>query len=183
MDSSEPKRVKLEALSTTLYEHMKAKGAALMQGERAGHTLTPTALVHEAFARLADSDQRQFNDRAHLLAAAALAMRRILIEHARARGRQKRQGERKRVDWDAVAHAVSERSDPDTLIDLDDALHRMGAEEGELGKRYVRMIELRLFGAMTNQEIASVLDVSLATVEKDMRYVKAKLQALLNPSP
>lgn len=170
----------LDQLSTTLYEHLKVRGVGMMKSERSGHTLTPTALVHEAFARLAVTGQGQFNDRAHLLAAAALAMRRILVEHARARGRIRRGGGRGRVEWDAVVASVAEQNDPDLMLSLDEALEKIRTGEGELGPRYARMVELRLFGAMTNEEIAAVLGVSLGTVEKDWKFVRAKVQGMLS---
>ena len=155
----------LDQLSTTIYQHIKAQGAVLMKHERRGHSLTPTALVNEAYKRLAESKQSQFNNRTHLLAAAALAMKRILIEHARARGRQKRGGAggnaRRPADWDALVNAVAKGSDHEALLDLEEALDVLAAEDADRGPRYARIVELRLFGAMNNPEIAEVLGVSL----------------------
>ena len=171
-----PDRIGIENLSTTIYSELRARGAGMMRDERTGHTLSPTALVNEAVARLIGTEQRVFNDRAHLLAAAALAMRRVLVEHARARGRVKRGGRRGRVEWDRVAEAVASQSDPDLLLDLDAGVEALGAEH----ERYGRLVVLRLFGAMTNEEIAGVLGVSLGTVEKDWRYAKARLRSVLS---
>ncbi|MCC6322690.1 MAG: RNA polymerase subunit sigma-70 [Phycisphaerales bacterium] len=173
----------LDQLSTTIYQHIKAHGAVLMKHERRGHSLTPTALVNEAYARLAGSSQTQFNNRTHLLAAAALAMKRILIEHARAHSRQKRGGadgsRRRHADWEALVNAVAKGSDHEALLDLDETLELLAAEDPQRGPRYVRMVELRVFGGMTNPEIAEVLDVSVGTVEKDWKWVKVRLKAIL----
>lgn len=172
--------VSLEELTTTMYRDLKARSIGLMHQERGGHTLTPTALLSECVARLLEHDQRIFNNRAHLLAAGALAMRRILVEHARAKGRQRRGGGRDRLNWEAVTVAILDQSDPDAILDLDDALERLRSEPGEHSARYARIAELRLFG-MTAEEIAAALDVSLSTVEKDWKFVKAKLKFLLGP--
>lgn len=171
--------ISLESLGQTLYEEMKKRGVGMMKDERREHTLSPTALVHEAVERLLDSDQRLFNNRSHMLAAAALAMRRILVEHARARGRLKRGGGLGRSDWDVVVQSIGDQSDPDALLDLDDAIEHLRKESTNDAERVARLAELRLFGSMRADEIAHVLGVSVSTVEKDWRYAKAQLRAFL----
>jgi RNA polymerase sigma factor (TIGR02999 family) len=179
--SAEPARpFDLNALSDTLYEQLRLQGAGIMKHERADHTLTPTALVHEAVVRLMQSDQRTFVNRAHLLGAASIAMRRVVIDHARARARGIRGGDRARVSWENVLQNISTQEDAGLLLDLEDALNTIAAEPIDTAERNARLASFKLFGAMTNDEIAAVLDVSLSTVEKDWKYVKARLQILLH---
>ncbi len=167
--------VDLRQLSQTMYDHMRAVGGGLMRKERSDHSLSPTALVGAAVERLLVSDQVRFNDRAHLLAAAAIAMRRVLVEHARARHSTKRGGGRGKVSWDEVVNAVATHEDPSLLLSLDEGIEAVGREE----ERYGRIVEMKLFGALTNAEIARVLNVSPSTVEKDWKYIKPKLLTIL----
>lgn len=176
---TEDSPIDLRRLSETMYHNMRDIGGGLMKGERAGHSLSPTALVGAAVERLLATDQTRFNDRAHLLAAAAIAMRRILVEHARGRNRTKRGGGRSRVAWDDVMHAVSKQEDPSLVLALDEAIEMVAKEDD----RYGRIAELRIFGALTNPEIAQVLGVSVSTIEKDWKYVKPKLLHLIGHSP
>ena len=167
--------VSLRELSETMYQNMRAIGGGLMKRERAGHTLSPTDLVGAAVERLLHTGQARFNNRAHLLAAAAVAMRRILVEHARASTTQKRGGERGRVSWDDVVHAVATEEDPGLVLSLDDAINAVSRED----PRYGQLAEMRIFADLTNDEMAQVLGVSLGTVEKDWRYIRPKLLELL----
>ena len=138
-----------------------------MQGERTGHTLQPTALVHEAFLRLVpEGGAPQLEGRAHFLRVAARAMRRILVDHARARDADKRGGGRRPVALDDVLEAFAER-DLDVL-ELSDAVEKLGAVDPELA----RLVELRFFAGLTIAETAAALGVSTPTVERHWRVAR-----------
>ena len=141
-----------------------------MADERAGHSFQATALVNEAYLRLVDANDVAWHDRAHFLAVAARVMRRILVDHARTRGAQKRGGGAARVTFDeALAVANEPRED---FVALDDALEALAAFD----MRKSRVIELRFFGGLSVEETATVLKVSPATVMGDWRLAKAWLQ-------
>jgi RNA polymerase sigma factor (TIGR02999 family) len=154
-----------------VYEELRKLAAAKMAGERSDHTLQATALVHEAWIRLtgADGDRIEWNGRRHFFGAAAEAMRRILIDHARRRGADRRGGDWLRVTLED--HGAPVGADPSELIDLDAALRRLEADdpdEAELAK-------LRLFGGLGVEEAAAALGVSNATVKRRWSYIKARL--------
>ena len=141
-----------------------------MAGERAGHSLQATALVNEAYLRLVDAKDVAWHDRAHFLAVAARVMRRILVDHARARRSQKRGGDAAKVTFDEALLVTNEpRQD---FIALDEALEALA----KFDERKSRVIELRFFGGLSVEETASVLKVSPATVMGDWRLAKAWLQ-------
>lgn len=160
-----------EQLTPQLYEQLRALAQRQMGRERAGHTLQPTALAHEAFLRLADGTEVPWADRAHLLGVAAHVLRQILVEHARSRGRQKRGGDRHRVTLQAELLAAAEDRALDTLT-LDEALERLAA----LHERQARVVELRFFGGLDVEEVAEVLGVSPRTVKGDWRLARAWLR-------
>ncbi|HET6584264.1 MAG TPA: ECF-type sigma factor [Nannocystaceae bacterium] len=151
-----------------LYTELHAVAHALMRRERAEHTLQTTALVHEAWMRVGVNPMWQ--GRAQFLASAAKAMRRILVDHARMRGRQKRKTREERVPLDhvCIADAYGEAVD---LLALDAALDRL-ADQNALG---ARIVELRFFAGMTHDEIAEACSVSLRTVERNFRFARAHL--------
>lgn len=155
-----------DALYPLLYEELRQIARRQLQREAAGHTLGTTALVHEAYIRLVDQTRVQWVNRAHFLAVASRAMRRVLIDHARRWRADKRGGGWQRLDLDDVELAVDERAD--MLVCLDDALRRLA----ELNPRLVQVVECRFFGGMTEEETAAVLDVTERTVRRD--WVKAK---------
>lgn len=140
-----------------------------MRGERAGHSLQATALVNEAYMRLLDTQRVQWQDRSHFLAMSARLMRRILVDHARARRYQKRGGEARRVTLVADLGGSDER--PHDLVALDDALEALA----RLDKRRGQLVELRFFGGLTVEETAHVLGVSADTVLRDWKLAKAWL--------
>jgi RNA polymerase sigma-70 factor (ECF subfamily) len=148
-------------------EHRLA--ALYLRRERPDHTLQPTALVHEAYLRLIDQHRVDWRNRAQFLGVAAGMMRRILVNHARDRGAAKRPGDRERVSLSLI-EAASGRDEVD-LIALEEALHRLGA----LDERKARVVELRFFGGLSMDEIAEVLGISLATVEREWRFARAWL--------
>ena len=136
-----------------VYDHLRRMAGELMNGERHGHTLQPTALVNEAYLKLLDQRRLRFNDRSHFFAMAARMMRRILVDHARARGARKRDGgERVLLD---VSTQLADSPTTD-ILDLDEALSRL--EEMEPDK--AKVVELKFFGGLTNDELATLLDCS-----------------------
>lgn len=140
-----------------------------MQGERLGHSLQATALVNEAYLRLVDARRVRWQDRAHFLAMSARVMRRILVDHARARGYQKRGGHAVRVSFVEEVAATDQRGHD--LVALDDALLSLGAADA----RKATVIELRFFGGLSVEETAAVLGVSTDTVTRDWKFAKAWL--------
>jgi len=152
----------LDRLLPLVYDELRRIAEAQLRGERPGHTLQPTALVHETYLKIAGSDLSASN-RAHFLAIAARAMRQALVDHARRRGRAKRGGGRRPVTL--TGGSWSEEMDFDELLALDAALD-------ELDARQRRVVECRFFAGMSEQEIAEVLDVNPRTVRRD--WVKAR---------
>lgn len=134
--------------------------------ERRGHTLQPTALVNEAYLRLIDLNRIQWQDRAHFFAMAARTMRRILVDHARARDNEKRGGGAPKVSLE-LAMDVS-RAPESHLVELDDALGRLEM----VHPRNAQVIELRFFSGLTLEETAAALQISVDTVKRDWRFAK-----------
>ena len=141
-----------------------------MGHERAGHSLQATALVNEAYLRLVDASDVDWHDRAHFLAIAARIMRRILVDHARARRSQKRGGDAARITFDEALVVTSEPGED--FVALDDAMEALA----KFDERKSRVIELRFFGGLTVEETASVLNVSADTVVRDWRMAKGWLR-------
>ena len=158
----------LEQLVPLVYDELRRLAERSMRAERPDHTLQATALVHEAYVRLAGVDA-PLEDRIHFLSLAAKMMRRILVDHARSGRRAKRGGGAVKVELDKVALVSPEPSSE--LIDLDEALTRLAA----LDERKARAVELHFFGGLTYPETAEVLGVSPATVDRDLRMAKAWL--------
>ncbi|MCA9728254.1 MAG: protein kinase, partial [Candidatus Eisenbacteria bacterium] len=167
-----------EALLPELYQELRGLARHYMQHERSSHTLQPTALVHEAYLRLLGEQAAQSRTRLQFLAAASRAMRQILIEHARARGRHKRGGGRTRVSLHDDHWAAEEPIDD--LIAIGDGLEALAAEH----PRQAKVVELLYFGGLTAAEAAEVLDVTSRTVERDWKAARAWLaQRILAPHP
>jgi len=160
----------LERLIPLVHRELHGIARRCMAGERAAHSLQATALVNEAYLRLVDGKDVKWQDRAHFLAVAARAMRRILVDHARARLAQKRGGPVTRVAFDEALVVTNERRQD--FVALDDALTALAAFDD----RKSRVIELRFFGGLSVEETALVLKVSPATVIGDWRLAKAWLQ-------
>ena len=153
-----------------VYDELRRLAYGYMAREHPGHTLQATALVNEAYLRLVDGEAVAWNDRVHFLAVSARVMRRILVDHARARRAQKRGGHAARVTFDE-ALVVSDEPRQD-FVALDDALAALAAFD----ERKSRVVELRFFGGLSVEETASVLKVSPETVMRDWRLSKAWLQ-------
>jgi RNA polymerase sigma-70 factor (ECF subfamily) len=173
--------VTLDRLLPDAYQELRRLAAAYLRRERPGQTLQPTALVHEAYLRLAKDKPGRWQNRAHFCAIAANAMRQILVERARARGALKRGGGQPRVTLvdGAVDGAVdgfgaaagNDGPAPIDLLALDQALTRLA----ELDSRQARIVELRYFGGLSLEETADALDVAPATVKRDWTVARAFL--------
>jgi len=159
----------LERLMPLVYSELHRIAHRYMLRERAGHMLQTTAVVNEAYLRLIDARQVEWKDRAHFFAISANLMRRILVEFARSRGRNKRGGDVRRVELDE-ALVVSPQRGTD-LVALDDALTALG----EIDERKAKVIELRFFGGLSVEETAEVLNVSPDTIMRDWRLAKVWL--------
>jgi RNA polymerase sigma-70 factor, ECF subfamily len=161
-------------LIALVYDEWRRFAARLMQAERADHTLSPTGVVHEAVIRLLGrAALRHATDRSYLYAAAARAMRQILVDHARRRGADRRGGGRRRVPLDRIADTFADRGLD--VVAVREALDRLAEWNG----RQAQVMTLRYFGGMTVPEVASTLEVSVATVEADWRLARAWLRGQL----
>jgi len=156
-----------------VYEELRRLASSYLRRERAGHTLQTTALVHEAYERLADRSRVNWRGRAHFFAAAAQAMRRVLVDHARDRGALKRGGGQQRVTLEGLAEfPAGPDLDLEDLIALDRALQKLR----ELHAREAQVLEYRYFAGMTTREIAAFLEVSERTVRDDWTHARAWLK-------
>jgi RNA polymerase sigma factor (TIGR02999 family) len=163
----------MAALLPMVYDELRSLADAYLKQERPDHTLQPTALVHEAYLRLAKAKGSHWENRVHFYRVAAKTMRRILINHARGHGAEKRGGGRKPISLNE-----SQAASPGQAIDLlalDDALTRLSS----MDTTAARIVELRFFGGCTISETAEALDISPATVERDWRTARAWLHAEL----
>jgi RNA polymerase sigma factor (TIGR02999 family) len=158
-----------QQLADTLYAQLRAVARRRLAGERAGHTLSATALVHEAYLKVAEQREKP-KDRAHFLAIASVAMRRVLVSHARGKRAAKRGSGERAVTFDEAL--MGGGTDLEGLLALDDALGRLEA----LSERQARAITHKGFGALTDAEIAEVLGVSIPTVRRDLRLAAAFLR-------
>ena len=165
-----------DQLFVVVYDELRRRASAQLRRERQGHTLRPTALVHEAYLRLMGQDRVKWQNRSQFFAIASEMMRRVLVDHARERKAGKRGGAAVRV---ALAEdvAATEAREVD-LIALDGALDELAAMDA----RQSRVVELRFFGGLETAEIADVLDVSRATVDRDWRFARTWLYRRLAPS-
>jgi RNA polymerase sigma factor (TIGR02999 family) len=154
-------------LLPVVYEELRRLAAARMAREAAGQTLQPTALVHEAWLRLVGDGDRNWENGAHFFGAASEAMRRILIENARRKSRLKRGGGQMRVDIDEIELAAT--TPDDKILLIDEALERLQAEDPERA----RVVVMKFFGGLTNDEVAKSLDVTERTVERQWAFAKA----------
>jgi RNA polymerase sigma-70 factor (ECF subfamily) len=158
---------------TSLYDDLRRIATGKLRGERYEHTLQTTALVHEAYLKLAGSSQRQFANRIHFLSVAARVMRQVLVDYARARATKKRGNEPVAVTTDIAGDAGGE---PMELLDLNGALDALAREDQYLAQ----LIEMRYFGGMTAEETAEALGQSVHIVRHDLRLALAWLRRNLN---
>jgi RNA polymerase sigma factor (TIGR02999 family) len=161
----------LNELAPVVYEELRRIAGSFLVGERAGHTLQATALVHEAYIRLVEQDQPEWHSRAHFTAVASHYMRQILVDHARKRNAAKRGHGEVFVSLDDVIACAPHRSQ--SLVALDDALLELAAAAPDK----CRIIEMHFFGGMTREEIATVLSMHVNTVARHLRVAQAWLQS------
>lgn len=162
-------------LLETVYATLKRIALGQLRGERAGHTLQPTALVHEAYLRILGQREVDWRDRAHFFGLAAVTMRRVLVDHARRRSARKRDAEELRPITVSAGGAGAD-GDVD-LLDLDRALTRFAGEF----PRPARVVEMRYFSGLELADVAAALDISLRTAERDWRFARAWLRDALAP--
>src|SRR5688572_2393037 len=156
----------VDGLFPIVYEELRQLARRHLQREPTGHTLTTTDLVHQAYVQLAEQTRAFYTSRAQFMAVAAIAMRRILVDHARSHRAVKHGGAMRRVPLETVAPAVEERAD--LLVALDESLDRLRS----LDERQARVVECRFFGGMTEEETADALGIAVRTARRD--WVKAK---------
>jgi RNA polymerase sigma factor (TIGR02999 family) len=166
----------LVELTPLVYEELRRLAHHFMEGQRPDHTLQTTALVDEAYLRLADQTSPSWQNRAHFFAVAARAMRQILVNYAKSSRAQKRGGGALKVELDEGAIVSPEQSK--AIIDLHEALERLGM----LDSRKARVVELKYFGGLNHDEIAEVMKISTVTVRRDWVFAKAWLYTELHDS-
>jgi len=166
----------LVELTPLVYEELRRLAHHFMEGQRPDHTLQTTALVDEAYLRLADQTKPSWQNRAHFFAVAARAMRQILVNYARSKRAQKRGGGALKVELDEAAVVSPEQSQ--AIVDLHEALERLGT----LDSRKARVVELKYFGGLNHDEIAEVMKISAVTVRRDWVFAKAWLYNELQPA-
>jgi RNA polymerase sigma factor (TIGR02999 family) len=175
--TAEVDRATAEELFPVVYDELRRIAKGYMSRETPGHTLQPTALVHEAYLKLVDQTRANWKGKTHFFAVGAKVMRRLLVDHARERGALKRG-----AGWHSVTLSEAldplggEELDPEQLLDLNSALEQLA----EIDEREVRVVTLRFFGGLTVEQVGEVLGVSTRTVENDWRHAKAWLRLRLS---
>jgi len=167
--SPDPSAAAPDHLLPIVYGELRRLAASYLRRERRGHTLQPTALVHEAYVRLLDQRKVDWSNRAQFMGLAAVMMRRILVNHARDRVARKRGGGGEHVPLTLAGEGIGAAEV--NLLDLHEALERLG----EADPRKARIVELKFFGGLTTDEIAETLAISAATVERDWKFARAWL--------
>lgn len=163
-----------ESLLPLVYDQLRMIAQKRMSGERANHTLQATALVHEAYLKLIGDKEIAWENRAHFFATAAEAMRRILIDHARKHGSEKRGGGKPKAPISVVDLAAE--NDPDQILALDDAMTKLEAED----PRSAMVVRLRFYGGLSVEETADAMNVSPRTVMREWAFARARLYQLLD---
>ncbi len=159
----------VDRLFPLVYDELRRLAQDSLRNERSGHTLQATALVHEAYLRLIGIDQVEWQDRAHFFSVAARAIRRVLVDHARQRGCQKRGGDFQKVTLDDVLHG--EEKPLTDIIAVHNALDKLA----ETDEKAAQVVEMRFFAGLTIEEVAAVLQVHARTVDRYWRYGRAWL--------
>ena len=170
-------KVALDRLLPLVYAQLRRIAQKHLRDERPGHTLQPTALVHEMYAKLAVQSPPELRDRIHFLSVAAHVMRQILIDHARTKYAQKRGARQQKLSLDEAQDACVEK--PAVMVRIDDALNELANRD----PRKARLIEMRFFGGLTAEESATVLELPVHVVRRDLRVAQAWLQRALNQLP
>jgi RNA polymerase sigma factor (TIGR02999 family) len=167
----------LDRLVPLVYEELRRIAEGQLRRERPGHTLQPTALVHEVYVRMLGQEPAGYRDRAHFLAIAAHAMRKILIDHARGHNAAKRGGGREKFEIDEERDGSMER--PSVLIALDDALAGLEKKDALLAQ----LVEMRYFGGLTAEESSAALDMEINVVRRQLRLAEAWLKREMERPP
>lgn len=163
-----------ERMLALVYEELRRLAAGYLRGERPGHTLQPTALVHEAYLRLVNQRRVDWSNRAQLMGLAAVMMRRILVNHARDRIAEKRGGGAEHVSLTVAGDGIGAAEV--NVLDLHDALTRLTEADPRKG----RIVELKFFGGLSTEEIAETLGLATATVERDWKFARAWLSGAMS---
>jgi len=167
----------LDRLMPLIHGELRRIAESQLRNERPGHTLQPTALVHEVYVRMVGREQLDFNDRAHFLGVAAHTMRKILIDHARIRNAAKRDGGRPKLSLDEAGNIRLER--PALMIALDDALNSLEQQDPLMA----RLTELHYFGGLTAEESSIVVSLEVSQVRHELRMAQAWLRRELTATP
>ncbi|MBL8174941.1 MAG: sigma-70 family RNA polymerase sigma factor [Bryobacterales bacterium] len=166
----------LDRLTPVVYDELRRLARSLLQRERPGHTLSPTALVHEVYCKLVDQNRVGWENRTHFFGAAANIMRRVLVDHAKKKFSQKRGGSAKKVAIKNDENLQTVQFASEELLLLDSALDALD----RIDARKARVVEMKFFAGMTNKEIAGALGTSDATVERDWKMARAWLIQAMN---
>ncbi len=169
IDWSKGNEFALEQLMPLVYEELRQMARRYMRRQPSGHTFQTTELIHEAYLKLAKSDEHTWQNRAHFFGIAAQAMRHILVDYARSKQSKKRGGLQQKITLDETAIVSSKNSDE--IVALDDALKQLNVFD----ERKSRVVELKYFGGLTNEEVAEVLKISPETVKRDWRFARTWL--------
>ncbi len=169
VDWSNGNQSALENLIPIVYDELRRMAKRCMNSQRSDHTLQTTELIHEAYLKLVENKQKEWQNRAHFFGVAAQAMRHILVDYARGKQSQKRGGAPRQVTLDEGA--VVSKDNSGQMIALNDALERLG----KMDERKVRVVEMKFFGGLTIEEIAEVLKISPETVKRDWRFARTWL--------
>lgn len=169
------RRDTLDRLMPEVYEELRGIARRQLSGREGGGTLSTTGLVHEAYLKLVDQSRIAWRDRSHFFALASVAMRHVLVDRARARLAQKREGGFQRITLDSQVIAVPDQ--PDAMLQLSDAIERLAQVE----PRLARVVDCRFFGGMNDEEIAEALEVTPRTVQRDWAKARMLLRRALAP--
>ena len=159
-----------DKLMPLVYDELRRRAGHYIRAQPVGHTLQATALIHEAFLKLVGQPERPWQDRTHFVAVAAQAMRQVLVDYARSKNSEKRAGQHHRVSFDEGIVVTDDRAGE--LVRLDDALHQLA----KIDPRKSRVVVLRYFGGLSNEEVAGVLNISAVTVIRDWRMARTWLR-------
>lgn len=176
VDVSQGRREATDELLPLVYDELRRLASYHLQAERQGHTLNATALVHEAYIKLIDQSRVEWQSRSHFFAIASMAMRRILVNYAKMRKREKRGGGAPHSSLDEAVGVMSEER-AEEIVDLDAAL----GELAEINQRAAKVVECRFFGGLSINETAEALDISPMTVKRDWLLAKTWLKRQLQP--
>ena len=171
LDWGKGDRAALDALTPFVYDELRRLARQQFRSERPGHTLQPTALVHDVYMRLVDQRRISWKNRAQFFAVAAQLIRRLLVDHARSRHRLKRGGDAIKVSWTEQVGAKASKDDGFDLLALEDVLGKLGEMDSQQGS----IVELRFFGGLSIEETAEALKISPATVKREWAFARAWL--------